>query len=109
MNLMAVSDDVDRVAPGCPRLTAGMASLPGKTATTVHAVDRDGADVSEVLVELLATRWPEVRARLLAQHTHDGQGRCRGCRVPGYGTPGGHWPCLLALVAEQAENAVRGK
>lgn len=61
-----------------------------------------GYDAPLVLVDLLATDWPDVRAGLLAEHTHDGNGRCRGCRTPGYGTPGGHWPCLLATLAYAA-------
>jgi len=69
----------------------------------VDRIGSDGADAPLLLVELLATHWPDLRARLLAEHTNDGNGRCKGCRVPGYGTPGGHWPCLLATLATWAE------
>lgn len=62
-----------------------------------------GADASSLLVDLLTARWPVLRARLLAEHTDDGAGRCRGCRVPGHGTPSGQWPCLLATLAHEAE------
>lgn len=55
------------------------------------------------LVELLATAWPDLRARLLAEHRPDHRGRCRACRVPGYGTPGSRWPCVLAELAQQAQ------
>jgi hypothetical protein len=63
--------------------------------------DTGGYDAPLGLVDLLTT-WPNVRANLIAEHTPDGHGHCRGCRVPGYGTPGGHWPCLLATLASAA-------
>ncbi|MDQ4116147.1 MAG: hypothetical protein M3235_04215 [Actinomycetota bacterium] len=42
---------------------------------------------------------PDLLARLLADHRDDGRGRCTGCRTPGYGTPGDHWPCSPARLA----------
>jgi len=83
---------------------------PDALHASAHPPDRchvdhiaSGTDAPSLLVELLTTRWPDLRARLLAEHTDDGTGRCRRCRVPGYGTPGGQWPCLLANLADQAE------
>ncbi|MGI5131538.1 hypothetical protein ACQEVB_32370 [Pseudonocardia sp. CA-107938] len=40
--------------------------------------------------------------RLLAQHTADATGRCRGCTTPGYGTAHGQWPCTPVLLARAA-------
>lgn len=70
-------------------------------------MDPNGSDAPSLLTDLLATSWPDLRARLLAEHVDDGHGRCRGCRVPGYGTPGGRWPCLLAALATVAERRAR--
>jgi hypothetical protein len=83
-----------------------MTTPPGIVAElTVNSTGSDGSDAPSVLVEMLI-RWPDMRARLLAEHTDDGNGRCRGCTVPGYGTPGGRWPCVLAVVAMVAEMRV---
>lgn len=68
-----------------------------------------GDDAPSLLVDLLTARWPDLRARLLDEHTDDGNGRCRGCRVPGYGTPGAHWPCLLATLAVEAQRRATGR
>jgi hypothetical protein len=45
---------------------------------------------------------PEVIARLLADHVPDALGRCRGCGMPGTGSPYLTAPCGLASVAEAA-------
>ena len=87
-------------------MPTALPSPPHAAEPMLPDVDRtgsDGADAPSLLVELLASRWPDLRARLLLEHTDDGNGRCTGCRVPGYGTPGGHWPCLLATLAQWAE------
>ncbi|MGE3287971.1 MAG: hypothetical protein AB7J32_18000 [Pseudonocardia sp.] len=65
--------------------------------------ERRQAPVGGDVVELLATGWPDLRDRLPAAHTADDRGRCRGCRVPGYGVPGARWPCVLAGIALAAE------
>lgn len=61
--------------------------------------------MNELIVFL--RRRPDAVARLLERHVPDGRGRCRGCTVPGYGTPSGTWPCVLRRHAEQAEQAER--
>ena len=48
---------------------------------------------------------PGVAERLLDEHQANAQGRCRGCRVPGYGTAGALWPCSLHVLASQARAA----
>lgn len=93
-------------APGCPSLAGSVPFSDGSARRIVagmNHVRRRGADAPALLAHVLATQWPGVRARLIATHTDDGNGRCRGCTVPGYGTPGGRWPCLLASVAIAAE------
>lgn len=53
-----------------------------------------------------ATRFiaaqPSGPQRLLARHLPDEQGRCRGCTVPGYGTPDKPWPCVITKMAQAA-------
>jgi hypothetical protein len=56
--------------------------------------------MNELIVFL--QRRPDAVARLLERHVPDGHGRCRGCTVPGYGTPSGTWPWVLHRCAEQA-------
>jgi hypothetical protein len=49
-------------------------------------------------------RCSDVVPRLLAEHRDDGNGRCAGCRLPGYGSPGaGRHPCVLRTLAELAQ------
>jgi hypothetical protein len=57
------------------------------------------------LVSTLA-QMPDLLARLQADHRDDGRGRCTGCRTPGYGTPGEHWPCTPARLARAAQAIV---
>jgi hypothetical protein len=45
---------------------------------------------------------PDGPERLLALHTPDAAGHCRGCTTPGYGTPHGRWPCAPVLLAGAA-------
>jgi hypothetical protein len=52
-------------------------------------------------------RMPDVVARLLAEHVPDRKGRCRGCGLPGTGTPHVPAPCALWLVAEAASRIGR--
>lgn len=52
-------------------------------------------------VEVLAA-WPQVVARLAAEHVADVHGRCCGGTRPGAGTPAAWWPCRLALLARDA-------
>lgn len=63
----------------------------------------DDADDGPSLAELLAG-MPELYRRLLAEHTPDARGRCRSCTVPGTGLPGARWPCIIAVVARQAQD-----
>lgn len=63
----------------------------------------DPADRAGALARELS-RWPDLVARLLAEHRDDGNGRCTGCRVPGYGLPGAErWPCAVARLAREAQ------
>jgi hypothetical protein len=48
-------------------------------------------------------RMPDLVERLAAEHTPDESGRCRGCRLPGYGSAGDRWPCTLATLAAEAQ------
>lgn len=74
---------------------------------TVLAMDvaaRSGPTRDSVVTAVVAfvaaqANGPE---RLLAIHTHDGRGRCRGCTTPGTGTPEADWPCSLHFIASQA-------
>lgn len=51
------------------------------------------------LVEFLVAQ-PTATARLLAQHTDDGRGYCRGCSCSQGGRP--KWPCTIHHYATEA-------
>lgn len=40
--------------------------------------------------------------RLLQEHSPDDEGKCLGCRRPGYGTAYVPWPCAVAKLAQTA-------
>jgi hypothetical protein len=61
---------------------------------------RDATEPSDLAVQL--ARMPDVIARLLIEHVPDEKGRCRGCGLPGTGTPYVLSPCGLWIVAEAA-------
>jgi hypothetical protein len=42
---------------------------------------------------------PETIARLIVEHTPNGDGYCRKCTRPGYGTPVVQHPCSVAALA----------
>lgn len=50
---------------------------------------------------------PEITRRLLERHIADGGGRCRGCTMPGTGSPAERWPCALYFYAEAAARIAR--
>jgi hypothetical protein len=43
--------------------------------------------------------------RIIRNHSPDGRRRCRGCTLPGYGTPHAVWPCLIHEFATGAAAA----
>lgn len=51
---------------------------------------------------LALAELPGAAERLREEHVPDEHGRCRGCTMPGTGTPYAHSPCSLALLAESA-------
>lgn len=57
--------------------------------------------MTRALAEHLA-HHPEVVAALLVEHVDDGNGRCTVCSA-GAQTGRSRFPCLLALVAREAE------
>ena len=61
-------------------------------------VDNDSAAAFQRLAEGLAL-MPAVIARILAVHTPNGDGCCRMCTRPGYGTPVREHPCGVAALA----------
>jgi hypothetical protein len=61
---------------------------------------RDATEPTGVAAQL--ARMPDVIARLLVEHVPDENGRCRGCGLPGTGTPYVPAPCGLWTVAEAA-------
>ena len=61
-------------------------------------VDNDSAAEFQRLAEVLAT-MPESIVALLGEHTSDGEGYCRRCGRPGYGTPVVQHPCPVAALA----------
>ncbi len=61
-------------------------------------VDNDSAAEFQKLAAALAL-MPRSIARLLAEHTPDGDGHCRKCGRPGYGTPVVEHPCPVAAFA----------
>ncbi len=65
---------------------------------------RRAEPASEEWTRLVATvaTMPTLIAGLARAHVTDGHGRCRACTVPGLGTPGARWPCVLALLALDA-------
>jgi hypothetical protein len=59
------------------------------------------------LVQMILNQ-PGMAERLIAEHTDDGSGRCRGCPVGGQ--RGLHaWPCTLRLAAEEAQRIRRAR
>jgi hypothetical protein len=64
----------------------------------VRTVDDDSAAEFQRVAEALA-HMPALIARLLAEHAPDGDGNCRKCGRPGYGTPVVEHPCALAALA----------
>jgi hypothetical protein len=64
----------------------------------VTTVDADSAAAFQRLADALAS-MPAVIGRLLADHTPDGDGYCRTCGRPGYGTPVVEHPCPVAALA----------
>jgi hypothetical protein len=59
------------------------------------------------LAELLAG-MPDVVQRLIVEHVPDAKNRCRGCTLPGTGSPNEPWPCPLRKLAEQARRLQPG-
>jgi hypothetical protein len=64
----------------------------------VPTVDNDSAAEFQRIAEVLAT-MPESIVALLGEHTPDGDGNCRTCGRPGYGTPVVQHPCPVAALA----------
>lgn len=64
----------------------------------MQTIDRDSAAEFQRLAGVLAV-MPQSIARLLAEHTPDGDGNCRRCGRPGYGTPIVEHPCAVAALA----------
>jgi hypothetical protein len=64
----------------------------------VPTVDNDSAAEFQRIAEVLA-RMPESIVALLGEHTPDGDGYCRRCGRPGYGTPAVQHPCPVAALA----------
>jgi hypothetical protein len=57
------------------------------------------------LVEMILSQ-PGMAERLMAEHSDDGRGRCRGCPVGGQ--RGRHaWPCTIYQAAEEAQRLER--
>jgi len=51
---------------------------------------------------------PGMADRLIAEHSDDGRGRCRGCPVGGQ--RGQHtWPCTIRQAADEAERIERAR
>lgn len=61
------------------------------------------SSMREVIVFIAAQ--PGGPERLLRKHVDDGHGRCRGCAMPGTGTPRDVWPCAIHWFAEAARDA----
>lgn len=57
------------------------------------------------IVEFIS-RQPGGPKRLLAAYVPDEHGRCRGCTIPGTGTPFEPWPCKIHYYAASAADAV---
>jgi hypothetical protein len=64
----------------------------------VNTVDNDSAAAFQRFAEGLAL-LPDVIAAILAEHTANGDGLCRRCGRPGYGTPVREHPCGPAALA----------
>jgi hypothetical protein len=64
----------------------------------VPTVDNDSAAEFQRIAEVLAT-MPDSIVALLGEHTPDGDGYCRRCGRPGYGTPVVQYPCPVAALA----------
>jgi hypothetical protein len=64
----------------------------------LNTVDNDSAAAFQRFAEGLAL-LPDVIAAILAEHTANGDGLCRRCGRPGYGTPVREHPCGPAALA----------
>jgi hypothetical protein len=64
-------------------------------------MNRTGASVVAFIAD-----QPGGANRLLARHIPDDAGRCRGCTVPGTGTPDATWPCQIHRFASAAADEV---
>lgn len=67
----------------------------------------DGPVTVSTLALLLADLDDQASARLLAEHTADRSGYCRGCTLPQGGMT--RWPCTLHGIAEGAEKVRKGR
>ncbi|WP_232666299.1 hypothetical protein [Pseudonocardia sp. TRM90224] len=67
---------------------------------------REATDQIRSVAEILAVMSsPSAVDRILAQHTADSTGHCRGCRYPTTAAP--VWPCRLWEIAEETTRIAR--
>ena len=90
------------VGPAPTSLSPMTSAWPGRRHAARPAEDRWGA-----MVDVVAG-MPTLVQRISLAHVPDASERCRGCAVPGFGTPGARWPCVLATLARQAREARDG-
>lgn len=74
----------------------------------VHLAADDAAQTeaqSRAFVAELA-QMPTAVHNLMHAHRSNGEGLCRGCTRPGYGTPYRAWPCELFRLAVRAQRLI---
>jgi hypothetical protein len=64
----------------------------------MRTISSDAHDSFMRVADQLAL-MPETIARLIVDHAPDGNGYCRTCTRPGYGTPVIQHPCSVAALA----------
>ncbi|MGI5132156.1 hypothetical protein ACQEVB_35500 [Pseudonocardia sp. CA-107938] len=65
-------------------------------------MDREPFDQIQGIAEILAASYtPEAVRGILAEHTPDESGHCRGCRLPSTAAP--VWPCRLYVIGKESQ------
>jgi hypothetical protein len=71
-------------------------------------MDRESFDQIDGIAEIIAASYsPEAVRDILAVHTPDETGHCRGCRLPSTAAP--VWPCRLYAIGKESDRIKRAR